>query len=53
MKTKTENITDSSKAVHLADGSVYTISMANHRDDSLSSRLFSLTNSWESDPAIV
>ncbi|NQD71337.1 hypothetical protein HP439_11455, partial [Sphingobacterium shayense] len=41
------------KAVHLADGSVYTISMANHRDDSLSSRLFSLTNSWESDPAIV
>jgi len=53
MKNKTENITENTKAVHLADGSVYTISMSHQRDDSWSSQLFSMHNSWESDPAIV
>lgn len=53
MKNKTENITENTKAVHLADGTVYTISMSHHRDEAWSSQLFSMTNSWESDPAIV
>ena len=51
--SKTENITKDTKAIHLADGSVYTISMAHQRNDAWSSQLFSMHNSWESDPAIV
>lgn len=50
---KTEQITDNSKAIHLTDGSVYTISMSHGRDDAWSSQLLSINNSWESDPALV
>ncbi len=50
---KTEQITENSKAIHLTDGSVYTISMSHKKDDAWSSQLFSINNSWESDPAIV
>ncbi|WP_312139501.1 hypothetical protein [Sphingobacterium sp.] len=50
---RTEKITDNSKAIHLTDGSVYTVSMSHKSDDGWSNRLFSFNNSWESDPAIV
>lgn len=50
---RTEKITDNSKAIHLPDGSVYTVSMSHKTDEGWSTRLFSVNNSWESDPAIV
>lgn len=51
-KPEIKDITKDTKAIHLMDGSVYTISSNYKNDDSLSSRL-TFTNSWESDPAIV
>lgn len=50
---KTQEITNNSKAFHLPDGSVYTISMSSQRDESWNSTLFAANNSWETDPAIV
>lgn len=50
---KTQEISENTRAVHIPDGSVYTISMNHSRDDSWSSRIFSMHNSWEADPAIV
>lgn len=50
---KTKEITENARAVHLSDGSVYTISMSHQLDDRWSTQLFSFSNSWESDPAIV
>ncbi len=50
---KVDQITENSKAIHLSDGSVYTISMSHQRDDAWSSQLFQTNNSWESDPALV
>ena len=50
---KIDQITDNSKAIRLADGSVYTISMSHQQDDAWSSQLFSFNNSWESDPALI
>ena len=50
---KTVKINENTRAIHLPDTSVYTISMNHHRDDAWSSQIFSMQNSWESDPAVV
>lgn len=50
---KNEQITNKTNAIHLADGSVYTVSMSHGRDDAHFSQLFSANNSWELDPSIV
>ncbi|MGJ1419986.1 hypothetical protein ACR79T_10195 [Sphingobacterium spiritivorum] len=52
MNKQTE-ITPNTKALHLADGSVYTISMNHKQDHAWSSQLLAYCNSWESDPALV
>lgn len=48
-----KQITENSRAVHLADGAVYTISMAHQRDDAWQTQLLSCTNSWEADATTV
>lgn len=53
MSLKTNNITKDTRAIHVEDGSVYTVSMSHKTDDSWASQYFASQSSWESDPAIV
>lgn len=53
MTIKTKEITKDTRAIHLEDGSVYTVGMSHKTDESWASQYFASQSSWESDPAIV